>query len=83
MDYQFNVTLHPWGPDAGVVEIDTAARYGYWERRDGSEGGGLWFDPSSERCSELIDFDGAFMLPRSVVSALRAAGFVLDESFDD
>ena len=40
--YNFDITLHPWGADHGVVEIDTAALYGYWERKDGSEGGGLW-----------------------------------------
>lgn len=82
MAYQYNITLHPWGPNDGIVKIDTAARYGYWERRDGEEGGGLWFETTSERCIELIDFDGAFMLPRSVVSALRGAGFVLDDTFD-
>ena len=82
MDYKYNITLHPWGTEYGAVQIDTDARYGYWERRDGSEGGGLWFETTSERCLELLDFDGAFMLPRSVVSALRAAGFVLDDTFD-
>ena len=82
-EYKFDVTLRPYGdaPDSGVVEIDTAAAYGYWERRDGSEGGGLWF----ERCGdalELIDYDGAFELPRRVVDALRAAGVILDETFN-
>ena len=46
MTYNFTVTLRPDGdaPDAGTVLIDPAAHYGYWEHRDGSEGGGLWFD---------------------------------------
>jgi hypothetical protein len=100
-DYKFDIILHPWGvnPDRGIVGIDTAALYGYWERKDGSEGGGLWFLPlcdapiasaggfvagKSVQGSplELIDYDGAFELPRSVVVALRAAGYVLDETFD-
>lgn len=45
--YNFTITLRPWGdnPETGIVEIDPAALYGYWEHRDGSEGGGLWFEP--------------------------------------
>ena len=80
--YNFDITLHPWGADHGVVQIDTAALYGYWERRDGSEGGGLWFERIEGGALELIDYDAAFELPRSVVAALRAAGYVLDETFD-
>ena len=90
-EYTFDITLHPWGtdPERGTVGIDTAALYGYWERKDGSEGGGLWFcrELIGSRLDqlgplELIDFDGASELPRSVVAALRAAGYVLDETFD-
>lgn len=86
--YNFDTILHPWGADHGEVGIDTASLYGYWEHIDGSEGGGLWF--SRELINgrldrkgplELIDYDGAFELPRSVVSALLAAGVVLDETF--
>ena len=81
--YNFDITLHPWGADHGVVGIDTAALYGYWERKDGSEGGGLWFERLDTKGTlELIDYDGAFELPRSVVAALRAAGVVMDETFD-
>jgi hypothetical protein len=87
-EYKFDVTLQPYAPKAGqlpaelgIVGIDTAARYGYWEYRDGSEGGGLWFEPAG-RTLELIDYDGAFELPRAVVAALRAAGYILDETFD-
>jgi hypothetical protein len=42
-DYNFTIKLHPYGtaPDVGIVEIDPAALYGYFERKDGSEGGGL------------------------------------------
>ena len=86
MTYHFTQTLEPYGPapEAGRVHIDPAARYGYWEHRDGTEGGGLWFAPSeTSRALELIDFDGWYMLPRKVVAALRAAGYELDETFDD
>lgn len=100
MTYSFNITLYPWGPPHGVVGIDAAALYGFWEHKDGSEGGGLWFMPVCDKPKasptggliagkpieggplELIDYDGAFELPRSVVAALRAAGVVLDEMFD-
>jgi len=101
-EYTFDTVPHPWGtdPERGVVGIDTAALYGYWEHKSGSEGGGLWFLPvcSTPTASptggliagkpvknaplELVDFDGDYELPRSVVAALRAAGYVLDETFD-
>jgi hypothetical protein len=47
MTYTYTVTLRPYGddPNAGIVQIDPVARYGYWEHRDGTEGGGLWFQP--------------------------------------
>lgn len=84
--YNFDITLHPWGADHGVVGIDTAALYGYWERKDGSEGGGLWFcrELIGSRLDqlgplELIDFDGASDLPKAVKTALVAAGIYLDE----
>ena len=89
--YKFNVTLHPWGddPSRGVVKIDTVSRYGYWEHKNGNEGGGLWFDevPGLYRegqtpTLELVDFDGYYMLPHSVVAALRKAGYILDETFN-
>ena len=75
MAYNFTITLRPYGdaPDAGTVLIDPAARYGYWERRDGSEGGGLWFDHDAPGLL-LVDYDGAFDLPRAVWAALRAHG---------
>ena len=87
MSYSFTVTLRPWGtdPNKGQVSIDPVARYGYWERKDGSEGGGLWFEPCATGGPgrlELIDYDGAFSLPRAVYAALRDAGYVMDESFN-
>lgn len=88
--YNFDTILHPWGADHGEVGIDTDALYGYWERKDGSEGGGLWFSREliNSRLNqkgplELIDFDGAFDLPKAVKTALVTAGVVLDETFTD
>lgn len=66
----------------GKVQIDRAARYGYWEHPDGTEGGGLWFDAAEGDALELIDFDGAYELPPSVVACLRANGYEVDETFD-
>lgn len=72
--YTYNIEVKD---SAGAtVAVDTASQYGYWERSDGSEGGGLWFEGA-----ELIDYDGAFELPRRVIEALLAAGFTVDESF--
>lgn len=87
--YKFDTILHPWGADHGAVGIDTDALYGYWERKDGSEGGGLWFDrlPAGTvgfaAGLDLIDFDGAFDLPKAVKTALVAAGVYLDKTFTD
>lgn len=82
-EYTFNVTLYPWGesPERGVVRIDTASLYGYFEHKNGSEGGGLWFERLDNGSLELIDYDGVFELPRSVVAALKAHGYVLDEAY--
>lgn len=75
-EYVFTITLHPWGDDAdkGVIQIDPVALYGYWERKDGSEGGGLWFAREFLNGPlELIDYDGAATLPAAIVAALCAA----------
>lgn len=86
MAYNFDKTLKSgkW-----EVKIDTGACYGYYEHDDFGEGGGLWFQVSknstngdSGRKLELTDFDGRHVLPKSVVSALREAGFIVDEIFD-
>lgn len=91
-EYHWNIELRPYGPDGGVVCVDTARHYGYWERKDGSEGGGLWFDMADSSVDpleyagdpwpteqlELIDYDGTSdYLPATVVRALRQAGFVV------
>jgi len=88
-EYNFTIVLHPWGtdPERGTVGIDPAALYGYWERKNGSEGGGLWFSQElingrldQKGPLELIDYDGAVELPRSVVAALREADITVDDS---
>ena len=78
--YSFTVTLRPYGddPNAGIVQIDPVARYGYWEFKDGCEGGGLWFE-STEGGLMLTDFDGHYDWPHQVYRALTEAGFKLDE----
>ena len=83
--YNFTMILHPWGTEHGEVGIDPAALYGYWECKDGSEGGGLWFERLPAGTAgystglDLVDFDGAFDLPKSVKTALLAAGVYLDD----
>jgi hypothetical protein len=72
--YNFNVKLTR-------CAVDTKAAYGYWERRDGTEGGGLWFTVGPNGL-ELSDYDGAFELPAAVSAELRAAGFIVGPDFD-
>jgi hypothetical protein len=66
MSYKFTIK-------GKLVFIDPAAEYGYWERKDGSEGGGLWFEGKT-----LVDYDGAFDLPRAVYDELRELGFKVE-----
>lgn len=84
MAYLFTVKLRPWGenPERGGVGVDVSAMYGYWEHKDGSEGGGLWFDRLSDGRLNLIDYDGDYMLPHPVIDALRLAGFCVDVDFE-
>lgn len=79
--YNFTLTLRPYGdaPDRGVVAIDGEAKYGYWERPNGTEGGGLWFDESDGQMY-LTDHDGAGELPRRVITALREAGIQVEQA---
>ena len=76
------IELFPWGKEWGTVAVYTEKLQGYWECRDGSEGGMLNFELLPDGRLELVDYDGAFALPNPVVATLRAAGFVLDETFD-
>lgn len=76
MEFNFDCTLYPYGEskEFGIVGIDTKAQYGYWEYKSGAEGGGLWFDNGA-----LVDYDGAFELPKKVLVALQKAGYNLEE----
>lgn len=81
MSYNYTITLRPYSRDGGgVVQIDPDALYGYWEYPDGTEGGGLWFEQGSGYL-ELVDYDGAFELPRKIVSILRGHGFRVGDDF--
>lgn len=84
MTYNFTVKLHPWGehPERGNVEIDESAMYGAWEYRDGTEGGGLWFERLDDGRLDLVDYDGAFALPQAVIVALRGADVSVEEIFE-
>lgn len=73
MEYDFTLILSH-ASRTGQVFIDPKANYGYWERKDGSEGGGLWFDGKT-----LVDYDGAYELPAKVIEMLRTAGFKVDD----
>jgi hypothetical protein len=80
--YNFTITLHPYGPEAGVTGIDPTALYGYFERKDGSEGGGLWFERTEAGGLELSDYDGTACLPAAVTKALRAHGVTVTADFE-
>jgi hypothetical protein len=81
-DYNFTIELHPYGLDGGKTGIDPVALYGYFERKDGSEGGGLWFDRAEGGALELIDYDGVSCLAPKVITALRDAGVIVDADFE-
>lgn len=83
-EYNFTDTLHPWGnnPERGTVGIDPAALYGYFERKDGSEGGGLWFERTEAGGLELADYDGTACLPMAIITALRAHGVTVTPDFE-
>lgn len=88
MSYNWNIKLKtPTGSD---VMIDTAARYGYYDRPSGAEGGGLWFevDPSSGPGDanlklRLTDYDGCALLPKSVFKLLKEQpNLIIEDEFD-
>lgn len=78
--YHFDIQrIYPGFP--GGVYVDTEAKYGYWEYRDGTEGGGLWFEIEGNTLS-LQDYDGWYILPKYVADTLRSAGFIVSTDFD-
>lgn len=79
---QFNFTLEYKSDKGHIFAIDPKALYGYWERTNGEEGGGLWFERSECGTLELVDYDGTSCLPQSIVDKLRENGYEVDESFD-
>ena len=82
--YNFTIKLSPWGesPELGNVGIDPSALYGYWDQKDGSEGGGLWFELLADGRLDLTDYDGDYCLPRSVIAAMRNAGISVTPDFE-
>lgn len=79
MDYNFSITLTT--KRNSPVLIDPDALYGYWERLNGSEGGGLWFS-KTDAGLELVDSDGSSQLRADIVDALRTAGYVVGEEWN-
>lgn len=51
---------------------------GYWERKDGSEGGELRVD---SKTGVLLDYDGAYDLPGYVYSEIETLGIKPSHSF--
>jgi hypothetical protein len=84
MSYNWNIVGKT--SRGGNVYIDTKARYGYWERLDGSEGGGLWFDthavPRGETSPlELTDYDGCYELRVDILDFLVQNNITVDEVY--
>lgn len=61
------------------IGIDPIAQYGYFEHETlGDEcGGGLWFEKG-----RLIDYDGVFSPPKSVIKGIREVGFIVPRDFE-
>lgn len=97
-EYNFSLLLDYEPKAPGKTHIDLDAKYGFWEYRDGTEGGGLWFEPFNPTTCEfpepetppeapsrglmLADFDGWYILPAYVAKALREAGFYVSKDYD-
>ena len=76
--YNFTTKI---GTQNYTIEIDTKAKYGYFEHDTlGDEsGGGLWFDKNLS----LIDYDGVYFLPSEVKNVLIMFGMIDKERADD
>ena len=70
MAYNFN---HKIVVGKYQVEIDSVAQYGYFENVVNGGEGGLWFTDN-----ELVDYDGVYELPESVIVAIYQLGFNAD-----
>lgn len=81
MNYNHSIILHPYTPTGGVVGIDPVNLHGYWEYKDGTEGGELTFSRSKGRLC-LEDYDGSYTLPRAVITALRTWGAQVSTDFE-
>lgn len=64
----------------GRIVVDEDTLDGYWEYKDGTEGGALTFDLEGDRLV-LADYDGAYCLPRYVCRTLESMGVRVDEEF--
>ena len=75
MSYTFdkNITVKKW-----EINIDSAEQYGCFEHDDTGHGGGLWFESN-----ELVDYDGVFELPLSVIEGIELLGFNADYAKDN
>ena len=73
MGYNFDVKLVS-GTGRWVVEIDSAANYGYFEDTVNSGEGGLWFAGKA-----LVDYDGFSELPATVEKMLMLANYDLSD----
>ena len=71
MEYDFDIKLVS-DSARWIVEIDSAANYGYFEDTVNSGEGGLWFEGNT-----LVDYDGFAELPKTVQYILEAAGYDL------
>lgn len=64
----------------GRIVVDENTLDGYWEYKDGTEGGTLTFDLEGDRLV-LTDYDGAYCLPRYVCQVLESMGVRVDDVF--
>lgn len=72
-----------------TVEVNRSTKHGYFECNHNGDGGGLWFEVSTEstegdadRKLTLIDYDGMFELPDEVIDILRNGGFIVGKEFE-
>ena len=76
--YNFNIQTATYEGDK--IMIDTFALYGHWEKPNGEEGAGLWFEYTTTGHLDLLDYDGCFALPKRVCDALRSVGVIVDKT---